>query len=47
MASLGLHEDEVEPYGHFKAKVLLKARDRMADQAQTLNPKPLTLNPKS
>mmetsp|Transcript_20565 Transcript_20565/g.46325 ORF Transcript_20565/g.46325 Transcript_20565/m.46325 type:complete len:656 (-) Transcript_20565:71-2038(-) len=48
VASLGLLEDEVEPYGHFKAKILLKARDRMADQEDGyyvcvagINPTPL------
>ncbi len=31
-ASLGIDEDELEPYGHFKAKVSLDIRNRLKDQ---------------
>lgn len=31
-ASLGILEDELEPHGHFKAKVSLNIRDRLKDQ---------------
>lgn len=31
-AEVGIHPDELEPYGHYKAKVRLSVRDRLADQ---------------
>ena len=31
-ASLGIEEDELEPYGHYKAKVSLDVRKRLADK---------------
>jgi len=30
--ALGLHDDEVEPYGRYKAKISLKVRDRLRDR---------------